>query len=141
MGSTLSAHPDLLERVAHVIDDAHQPDDVHLAAFVELDADDPEAMVLGVRPFESHPTEVDWSREVQDSWWALVLCVRGRAHFLDEPDRGAEPIVSTFARSRDGHEVSLLRRGEVVTVLPERAVGRIPDLLRSLLPADPRGHP
>jgi hypothetical protein len=141
MGSTCSDHPDLLGRIAHLIDEAHQPADVHLAAYLEVDADDPGALVLGVRRFDEHPTDVDWSLEVQDSWWALVLCVRGRAHFLDEPDHGPEPIVSTFARSRDGSEVSLLRRRGVVTLLPERAVGRIPDLLRMLLPAPARARP
>ena len=141
MGSTLIDRRELLERFAHLIDDAHQPADTHLAAYLELDTDDPDGLTVGVRPFDEHPTEVDWSREVQDSWWAVALCVRGRAHFLDDPARGPERIVSTFARSRDGQEVSLLRRDGVVTRLPEEAVGRIPDLLRSLLPAESRARP
>jgi hypothetical protein len=142
MGSTLSERRDLLERIAYVLADAHAGCDVDpaadLAAYVELDGRE---IVLGLRPFDEHPTEVPWEADVQDSWWALVLTTRGRAHLLDAPDRGPEQILSTFARSRDGHEVSLLRRGDTLTELPGRAEGRIPDLLRRLLPACTRGRP
>ena len=135
MGSTRSERRDLLERVAHCIAEAHHRTAfpvTHLVSFVELRGGE---LHGGIRAFDEHPTEVLTPADVRPSWWALVLCTRGDAHLLDEPDRPAQPIVSTFARSRDGDEVSLLRRGEDLTRLPGWAAGRIPDLLRSLLPA------
>jgi hypothetical protein len=139
MGSTPTDRRHLLEQVARTIAEAHHrapaEPSTHVAAFVELDG---EEVVLGVRWFDAHPAALPWADEVQDTWWALVLCTRGRAHFLDRPDVAPEPIASTFARSRDGHELSLLRRGGELTELPGRAEGRIPDLLRTLLPVHAR---
>jgi hypothetical protein len=140
MGSTRSERRDLLELVARSMADAHHRAAfpvTHLVSFVELRGDE---LHGGVRAFEEHPCEVLVPAEVEQSWWALVLCSRGTAHLLDEPDGCARPIVSTFARSRDGDEVSLLRRGDELTTLPGWATGRIPDLLRSLLPAHESGR-
>ena len=131
MGSTVLPL-DLLERIAHLIDAAsHDPTD-HIAASVELDEGE---LVLGVRTFDLHPTLALAGLVAPPSWWGLIVCSPGRAHFLDQPDRPPEPIVSTYARSRDGAEVSLLRRGTDVTRLPGPAEGRIPELVQGILDA------
>lgn len=90
---------------------------------------------LGLRPLDPgrHPCEVLQGFVAPDEWWAVGLVVRGRAHFLEEPQRQPEPIVSTFFVERGGVEVSLLRRGDRVSEGTGRLEGRLPDLCRAMV--------
>jgi hypothetical protein len=127
---------DRLLSIAELVDLAgpEHPDGIIVS--VALEEDD---VVLGVRRLDPtlHPTIELAGLVAEPSWWALCLCTHGRARFLDEPDRLPEAIVSTFAVDRCGTEVSLLRRGATVTELPGPALGRIPELLRSILGSPP----
>jgi hypothetical protein len=80
-----------------------------------------------------HPCEELGDMVADHSWWAVGLILHGRGHFLDQPDQPAEPIVSTYFIERGGAEVSLLRRGKRLEEMPGPAIGRIPDLCRSML--------
>ena len=123
---------DRLLSIAHVVDSASADLTGARIVSVELDGDD---VVLGVRdlPAGVHPVGPLAGLVAPEQWWALCIVTHGRAHFLDEPDRAPEDIVSTFALARDGSEASLLRRGDDVMELPGPTTGRIPDLLRTIL--------
>ena len=141
MGSTPSERRALLELITLDVASVHHRTTsplLHLVAGVQPRATDVE---LGFLAFDDHPADVLPRYDDLARWWAIVLSSRGTAHFLDQPDGAPEPIVSTFARSRDGHEISLLRRGDQLDVLPGRGEGRIPDLLRTLLPTERRARP
>ena len=88
---------------------------------------------LGLLPLEGHPCEELTGFIAPPDWWAVGLVTRGRARFLDQPDRPPEPIVSSYFVERSGHAISFLRRGAEVTEPSEPLVGRIPDLCRSML--------
>lgn len=133
MGSTVRTRG-LLEQIAHIVDASSVGHPEHLAVFVELlDGE----IVLGLRNLDDHPTAALAGLVAPPSWWAFLLCTSGRAHFLADVHRAPEPIFSTYGRSREGDEVSLLRRGSSVTVLTGPAEGRIPDLVRAILTATP----
>ena len=136
MGSALHPlHvPDFLTSIAHILDRSNHRPAGHLAMYVAL-LEGTDELELGHRWLhpDLHPTFELADLVAPASWWAFGLSTTGRAHFLDEPDRGPEPIVSTFVRERNGLEVSLLRRGASVTELSGPAEGRIPDLVRAIL--------
>jgi hypothetical protein len=135
MGSTVRPR-DLLEQIAHLVD-AAGVDLPHLDPFaVVVERIDGE-VVLGLRCLHAHPTVALAGLVAPPSWWALLLCTSGHAHLLASPNLAPEPIVSTYGRSRDGDEVSLLRRGSSVTELTGPAEGRIPDLVRAILSTTP----
>jgi hypothetical protein len=100
---------------------------------------DGEEVELGVRELDPalHPTVELADLRADPSWWALCLVTHGQARFLDALDQPPERIVSTYAVDREGHEVSLLRRGAAVEELPGPALGRVPDLLRTILAMPP----
>jgi hypothetical protein len=109
-------------------------------AHISVDGDELE---LGLRELDPdlHPTMELAGLVADPRWWALCLVTRGRAHLLDAPDAPSEPVVSTYAVDRAGHEVSLLRRGTEVEELTGPVVGRIPDLLRHILDAPAAASP
>jgi hypothetical protein len=118
--------------VAHAAEQACllSPDDVLVRVISH-----PHEVELGLLPLapDRHPCEELHGFVAPDEWWAVGLVVRGRAHFLDEPGRQPEPIVSTFFVERGGVEVSLLRRGDEVSEGPGRVEGRLPDLCRAMV--------
>jgi hypothetical protein len=123
----------LLE-LAHLIDDslADDPGDVAFAV-----VDDPVELVLELLPLHAHPCVVLAGLVGPATWRAFGLRVHARAHLLDRPDEGPQPVVTTFVRDRSGGSVSLLRRSGSVTEQVNLAQGRIPDLCRQILPAGP----
>jgi hypothetical protein len=129
---------DVLSWVAEVLDLSNVDEPGHLAMYVAL-TDEVGELEVGMRWLhpDLHPTVELAGLVAPRSWWAFGLSTTGRAHFLDEPDRAPERIVSTYVRERNGCEVSLLRRGSSVTELNGPAEGRIPDLVRSILGVTP----
>ncbi len=131
MRSTIHLSDHLLEQIARWFDRSCFGGIHHAALFVEPCGGD--EAVFGVRAFADHPTDALGGLVAPSRWWAFALCTRGQEHFPDGADQEPEPIFSTFARSRNGHEVSLLRRGQEVTRLHGPAEGRVPDLVRAIL--------
>ena len=129
-----------LVELAHLVDDAHVDHPSDVAFYV---VHEPPDIVLGLHALEPdlHPCAVLAGFEAPEAWDAFGVRVHGTARFLDEPDRPPEPIVSTFVLDRSGASASLLRRGDDVTELPGPAVGRVPDLCRSVLPTRPVDAP
>ena len=131
---TTAAVPDLLTAIAHVVEEAVHPDPAGAIAYARLEGHEVE---LGLRPLDPdlHPCLELRGFVAPDDWWAFGIVTHGTATFLDEQRR--ERIVSAFFRSRDGQEVSLLRRGGRVEELPGLAEGRVPDLVREALATRP----
>jgi hypothetical protein len=129
MATLLSAR-DRLVSIAHVLDGAGPGSDA-LVGLVR----DPDDVVLVLRNLDPHrhPCDELHGLVAPDDWWAVGMIVRGRARFLDEPDRPPEAITTTYLVERGGAEVSLLRRGDRVTESRDRVHGRIPDLCRGML--------
>jgi hypothetical protein len=137
MGSTIHVPVDLVDRtsgllvrIAHIVDASRHDRGPHAAVSVELVDDE---VVLGLRAFDRHPVEELAGLVAPSTWWAFLLCTTGRVRFLDQPERSPERIVNTFGRSREGEEVSLLRRRNEVATLRGPAEGSIPDLVRAIL--------
>jgi hypothetical protein len=124
----------LLLAIARCAEEGSHANPGGTAFFVRRDGEEIE---LGVRALDPdlHPTLELRGFVAPDDWWAFGLVVHGTATFYEE-DR-CERIVTTYFRSRDGDEVSLLRRGDDVQEMPEGCIGRIPDLLRSVLGSRP----
>jgi hypothetical protein len=136
MAVTTPTDTELLAALARILEEAVHSDPAGTAIFVRrFDSE----IELGLRRLdpELHPCLELRGFVAPEDWWAFGLVTHGTATFLDE-DR-SERIVSTHLRSRSGEEVSLLRRGDTVQELPGRGVGRIPDLVRSVLPLAPGG--
>jgi hypothetical protein len=70
------------------------------------------------------------------TWRAFGVRVQGRAHVLDRPHEGPQPVITTFVGDRAGRSVSLLRRPGSVAEELSPVHGRIPDLCRRILTAD-----
>ncbi len=122
-----------LEAIARVVDLAGVDQRGHLLVHVlGAPGDDVE---LGIGPFDTatHPFWQVAGLTAPDHWWAFGVRARGQARFLDEPDRPPERLATTFLVSRTGEEVSLLRSGEAVSVVPGPAAGTIPDACRRVL--------
>jgi hypothetical protein len=128
--ATTHTPADLLAALAHVVEEAVHRDPAGTAVYVKREGEEIELGIRALDP-ELHPCLELRGLIAPDDWWAVGLVTHGTATFLDE--QRSERIVSSFFRSRDGDEVSLLRRGEDVQELPGRGEGRIPDLLRSAL--------
>jgi hypothetical protein len=126
-----SPHCSLLD-LARLIDDAHADHLGNLAFYV---VHEPPEIVLGLQDLEPdvHPCISLGGLEAPPEWDAFGVRVCGTAHFLDDSGRAASAIVSTYLVDRGGRSASLLRRGDEVTELPGPAVGRIPELCRSIL--------
>lgn len=126
------ARQQLIEAVAHVVDDAQADDSSgHLLIHV---IDDPPEVVLGTRALsrEVHPFTALAGFTAPDEWVAFGLRVHGRAHHLDAATP-PEPTVTTYLMHRHGEESSLLRRGDRVDELDAPAVGTLPDACRRVL--------
>ncbi len=125
-----------LRAVAELLEAATHDWPTGVLVYVALDG---EELELGLRELDPavHPTVELAGLVAEPRWWALCLVCHGTARFLDAPGDRPERIVSTYAVARDGHEVSLLRRGHAVEELPGTAAGRIPDLLRHVLASPP----
>lgn len=121
-----------LASIARVVADASAPGCSDVLVHVRADPDD---VVLGLHPLDpgQHPCDELRGAVAPPDWWAVGIVIAGRARFLDRPDLAPEPITTTYFVERGGAEVSLLRRGDVVTEMGERVVGRIPDLCRGML--------
>jgi hypothetical protein len=134
--STLPAtEPDLLAAIAHVIEAGVHAEPVGTVAYVRRLSRG--KLELGLRPLhpELHPCTELRGFVAPADWWALGLVTHGTATFPD--GRRTEQIVSAFFCSRDGDEVSLLRRHGRVQELHGLAEGRVPELVREALGRHP----
>lgn len=129
--------PSALHALASVIDDSTRHESGHLLFHV---VEEPGDLVLGVRPLPlgSHPFDELAGFTAPTDWVMLGMRVTGTAHHLDD-ERGSQRSVTTYVMNRTGDECSLLRCAGVVTHLPGRAAGTLPDLCRRVLglPTDP----
>ena len=123
---------DRLASIARVLADASTPGCSDVLVHV---LDDPDDVVLGLHPLDpaQHPCDELHGAVAPPDWWAVGIVIAGRARYLDRPEADPEPITTTYLVERGGAEVSLLRRGDDVTELRDRVVGRIPDLCRGML--------
>lgn len=118
--------------LAHLIDDSHVDHPADVAFYV---VHDPPEVLLGLKDLDPsvHPCISLDGFEAPEEWDAFGIRVHGTAHFLEEPGHPPAAIVSTFLVDREGTSASLLRRGDDVTELAGPALGRIPELCRSIL--------
>jgi hypothetical protein len=126
-----------LVELTHLVDEATRDEPGHVAVHI---ADAPGELLLGLAPLEPgrHPFGVVAGCSAPPSWRSFGLRVVGTAHHLDATVP-AERSSTIFLVDRTGTERSLMRRGDTVTDLADRAQGTIPDLCRRVLgvPTDP----
>jgi hypothetical protein len=135
MSTLPTTEPDLLAAIAHVIEASVHAEPVGTVAYVRRLGDGELEVGLRLLDPELHPCAELRDFAAPADWWALGLVTHGTATFLDE--QRTERIVSAFFCSRDGREVSLLRRRGRVQELSGLAEGRVPELVREALGRHP----
>lgn len=131
-------HRPTLHAIARLVDEAtvHEPGHVLFHVADET----PHDFALGLRPVDRdiHPFSALAGLTAPPDWTMFGIRATGTAHHLDG-DRPSERITTTFLLGRDGREASLLRSGDDVHELHDRAIGTIPDVCRRVLglPTDP----
>lgn len=124
--------------IANLVDGASLAEPGHLLVHV---ADETASdFQLGLKPLdrETHPFSELAGFTAPPDWTTFGMRVLGTVHHL-ESERPSERSATTFLVHRSGDEASLLRRGDEVDELADRAIGTIPDLCRRVLglPTDP----